>query len=150
MKKTPKKPTTPKKTGPGRPKKTVSGLPDIRPGKPVKIDGLGDPFGGEYSMTPTSHTIGDGGYGARFESARVKAKAPKKAATPKKPRGRPRKNGHGRIDVYVGLSPAFLVELDAFVRALRVKVPGAGRGDVLSKALRAYRPFRLWRLQGGA
>lgn len=77
-------------------------------------------------------------------------KTPKKPAAPKRGRGRPRKNGHGRIDVYVGLSPAFLVELDAYVRELRKKAPGAGRGDVLSKALRVYRPFRLWRLRGGA
>jgi hypothetical protein len=74
----------------------------------------------------------------------------KPTAPPKRGRGRPRKNGHGRKDVYVGLSPAFLVELDAFVRELRAKTPGAGRGDVLSKALGAYRPFRLWRLRGGA
>lgn len=81
----------------------------------------------------------------------TKTKTPKKPATPKKRgRGRPKKNGHGRKDVYVGLSPAFLVELDAFVRDLRAKTPGAGRGDVLSKALRAYRPFRIWRLREGA
>lgn len=54
--KTPKKRATPKKRG--------SGLPDIRPGTPVEVEGLCDPFGGQHFVTPTRHTVGDGGYAA--------------------------------------------------------------------------------------
>lgn len=68
----------------------------------------------------------------------------------KRGRGRPKKNGHGRIDVNVGMSPALLAELDAYVRDLRKKAPGVGRGDVISKALHGFGPFRRWRLRGGA
>jgi hypothetical protein len=75
-------------------------------------------------------------------------KTTKKPAAPKKRgRGRPKKNGHGRRKVSVGFSPALLDELDAYVLALRVKAPGASRGDVLSGALRAFLPFRLWKLR---
>lgn len=74
-------------------------------------------------------------------------KTPKKPAAPKRGRGRPRKNGVGRLDVNVGLSPALLAELDAYVLDLRKTAPGVGRGDVVSKALRSYRPFRLWGLR---
>jgi hypothetical protein len=141
--KTPKKPTAPKKRG--------SGLPDIRPGTAVEIDGLDDPFGGRLFVTPTTHTIGDGGYARRSKAAPVKMKAPKKPAAPKTPpkrgRGRPMKNGHGRKEVSVGLPPDLLTELNAYVQALREETPGASRGDVLSEALRAFRPFRLWKLR---
>jgi hypothetical protein len=60
--------------------------------------------------------------------------------------GRPPKE-NGRKEVSVGLSPAVLKELDAYVKELRVKAPGSSRGDVLSSALAAFRPFRLWKLR---
>ncbi|GEM_PF-2244775 len=130
---------------PAAPKKPVSGLPDIRPGKPVEVEGLGDPFDGHYFVTPTRHTVG-GGYARRSEAARVKAKAPKKSKPGKKRgRGRPRKgNGHGRKGVFVYLPVDLLMELNAYVCALRVAAgsDAPSRGDVLSGALRAFRPFR--------
>ena len=67
-------------------------------------------------------------------------------APKKRGRGRPRKNGQGRMDVNVGMAPALLAELDAYVLELRKKAPGTGRGDVLSKALQGFGPFRRWRL----
>lgn len=70
--------------------------------------------------------------------------------TMKKPKprmGRPPKE-NGRREVSVGLSPAVLKELDLYVRHLREKAPGASRGDVLSSALRAFLPFRLWKQRG--
>ena len=68
--------------------------------------------------------------------------------TKKKPKrmGRPPKE-NGRREVSVGLSPAVLKELDRYVRHLRKEAPGASRGDVLSAALAAFRPFRLWKLR---
>lgn len=68
-------------------------------------------------------------------------KTPKKAK-----RGRPRKDVGGRKEVSVGLPPDLLAELDRYVVQLREKAPGSSRGDVLSEALRAFRPFRLWGL----
>jgi hypothetical protein len=66
--------------------------------------------------------------------------------TKKPKRGRPPKE-NGRVDVNVGLSPAVLEDLDRYVQHVRVKVPGAGRGDILAKALQAFRPFRAWKLR---
>ena len=66
---------------------------------------------------------------------------------PKRPargRGRPPKNGIGRKETNVGLPPALLAELDRYVAVLREKAPGIGRGVVIAKALRAYRPFSRW------
>ncbi len=60
-------------------------------------------------------------------------------------RGRPRKNGHGRKQVTIGLRPDLVEELNAYVKDLRHEAPGAGRGDVLSAALALYRPFQSWR-----
>ena len=65
----------------------------------------------------------------------------------KRGRGRPRKNGTGREETMIGLPPELRRDLDRYVLHLRVKAPGVGRGDVVSKALRAYRPFRLWGLR---
>jgi hypothetical protein len=67
-------------------------------------------------------------------------KTPKKPPAPKM--GRPRKNGHGRKGVFVYLPVDLLAELDAYVRTLRAKAPGASRGDVVAAALRSFRPFR--------
>lgn len=71
----------------------------------------------------------------------------KKPPTPSKRTGmgRPKKNGHGRKDVSVGLAPVLQANLDAYVHHLRKKgARGAGRGDVLSEALMAFLPYRLW------
>ena len=43
------------------------GLPDLRAGSVVEIDGLGDRFSGRYFVTGTTHTIGDGGYTTQFD-----------------------------------------------------------------------------------
>ena len=42
------------------------GLPDIVPGKVVKIDGVGAVFSGDYYVTRATHSIGSGGYGTDF------------------------------------------------------------------------------------
>jgi hypothetical protein len=49
--------------------KTV-GLPDLRSGRKVQINGLGTRFSGTYTVTSTTHTLGDGGYTTDF-SARM-------------------------------------------------------------------------------
>lgn len=46
------------------------GLPDLRTGSMVAIDGLGVRFTGRYFVTATTHTIGDGGYTTQFECRR--------------------------------------------------------------------------------
>jgi len=50
--------------------KTI-GVPDLRAGVKVQIEGLGRRFSGTYLVTDTTHTIGEGGYttdfGARME-----------------------------------------------------------------------------------
>jgi phage protein D len=46
------------------------GLPDLRAGSAVVIDGLGTRFSGRWFVTSTTHTIGDGGYTTRFECRR--------------------------------------------------------------------------------
>lgn len=46
------------------------GLPELRTGRKVQIDGLGERFSGEYFITATTHTLGDGGYKTSFESRR--------------------------------------------------------------------------------
>jgi hypothetical protein len=74
-------------------------------------------------------------------------KTQKKPTTPKRGRGRPRKNGGGRLFAAAWLPAELLRQLDAYVAELRTAAPGAGRGDVLGKALRTYRPFRRWLLK---
>ncbi|MGD9081287.1 MAG: hypothetical protein PVG96_18220 [Desulfobacterales bacterium] len=49
---------------------SVVGLPDLRAGGIVHIDGLGERFSGRYFVTSTTHTISDGGYVTRFECRR--------------------------------------------------------------------------------
>ena len=53
---------------------TTVGLPELRAGSAVGIDGLGSRFSGRYIVTDTTHTIGAGGYrvefGARMEIRR--------------------------------------------------------------------------------
>jgi phage protein D len=49
---------------------SVPGLPDIRSGTVLEIDGLGDRFSGRYFVISTTHTIGDSGYTTQFECRR--------------------------------------------------------------------------------
>jgi phage protein D len=46
---------------------SVVGLPELRTGCVLRLDGMGWRFGGRYFVTGTTHTIGDGGYTTRFE-----------------------------------------------------------------------------------
>ncbi len=43
------------------------GLPDLRTGNVIEVDGLGSCFSGRYFVTSTTHTIGDSGYTTQFE-----------------------------------------------------------------------------------
>jgi len=49
---------------------SVAGLPDIRAGTVLMIDGLGDRFSGRYFVVSTTHAIGDSGYTTQFECRR--------------------------------------------------------------------------------
>ncbi len=49
---------------------SVPGLPDIRAGTVLEIDGVGDRFSGRYFVVSTTHTIGDSGYTTQFECRR--------------------------------------------------------------------------------
>lgn len=49
---------------------SVPGLPDIRAGTVLQIDGLGDRFSGRYFVVSTTHAIGDSGYTTQFECRR--------------------------------------------------------------------------------
>ena len=49
---------------------TTVGLPDLRAGKLVQIEGLGARFSGTYFITETTHTIGNGGYTTKFSARR--------------------------------------------------------------------------------
>jgi phage protein D len=49
---------------------SVPGLPDIRTGTVLEIDGVGDRFNGRYFVVSTTHTIGDSGYTTQFECRR--------------------------------------------------------------------------------
>lgn len=46
------------------------GLPELRAGDVVRIDGLGDRFSGEYYLTRCIHTFDRGGYRTRFDVKR--------------------------------------------------------------------------------
>jgi uncharacterized protein len=46
------------------------GLPDLRAGRKIFIDGLGDRFSGTYFVTESTHTIGDSGYQTTFNARR--------------------------------------------------------------------------------
>ncbi|MDJ0597827.1 MAG: phage baseplate assembly protein V [Crocosphaera sp.] len=43
------------------------GLPKLRAGNTVKIEGLGKRFSGNYTLSKVTHTINEGGYQTRFE-----------------------------------------------------------------------------------
>src|SRR6185436_10195217 len=51
------------------------GLPDLRAGGVVEMDGMGKRFSGRYFLTATTHAIGDGGYTTNFECRREEVKA---------------------------------------------------------------------------
>lgn len=46
---------------------TTIGLPELRAGSRLHIGGLGARLSGEYLVTKSTHSIGDGGYTTRFE-----------------------------------------------------------------------------------
>lgn len=46
------------------------GLPDLRAGSVVQIDGLGKRFSGRYFVTSSTHAMGDGGYTTQFDCRR--------------------------------------------------------------------------------
>lgn len=46
------------------------GLPDLRAGSLLLIEGLGTRFSGHYTVTSTTHTSGDSGYTTQFECRR--------------------------------------------------------------------------------
>lgn len=50
------------------------GLPDLRAGTVLILDGLGSRFNGRYFVKGTTHTIGDGGYTTQFECRREEPK----------------------------------------------------------------------------
>jgi uncharacterized protein len=49
---------------------SVPGLPDIRSGTVLHIDGVGKRFSGRYFVVASTHTIGDSGYTTQFECRR--------------------------------------------------------------------------------
>ena len=51
------------------------GLPELRAGGVVEMDGMGARFSGRYFLTATTHAIGDGGYTTNFECRREEVKA---------------------------------------------------------------------------
>jgi len=54
---------------------TTIGLPELRAGGVVEMDGMGVRFSGRYFLTATTHAIGDGGYTTNFECRREEVKA---------------------------------------------------------------------------
>ena len=56
---------------------TTVGLPDLRAGKMVQIQGLGSRFSGTYFITDTTHTIGNSGYTTKFNARREDPKEKK-------------------------------------------------------------------------
>jgi len=49
---------------------TCVGLPEVRAGVKVEIDGLGARFNGTYFVTDSNHSYGDGGYITKFNARR--------------------------------------------------------------------------------
>ena len=49
---------------------TCVGLPDLRAGRKLMIEGLGSRFSGTYFVTDTTHTINDSGYITKFNARR--------------------------------------------------------------------------------
>jgi phage protein D len=46
------------------------GIPELRPGTNVQIEGIGKRFSGKYYVKSVKHSIGDGGYTVSFEVRR--------------------------------------------------------------------------------
>lgn len=46
------------------------GLPDLRPGRTVELEGLGPRFSGRYYVTQTTHSVGGSGYLTTFSAKR--------------------------------------------------------------------------------
>jgi uncharacterized protein len=53
---------------------SIVGLPDLRAGTVLELDGVGTRFSGRYFVTGTTHTLGDGGYTTQFECRREELK----------------------------------------------------------------------------
>ena len=53
---------------------SVVGLPDLRTGSVLTINGVGKRFSGRYFVTSTTHTIGGGGYTTKFDCRREELK----------------------------------------------------------------------------
>jgi uncharacterized protein len=53
---------------------SVVGLPDLRAGSVLMIDGLDGRFSGRYFVTSTTHTLNDSGYTTQFECRREELK----------------------------------------------------------------------------
>ena len=49
---------------------TTVGLPDLRAGRKVQVEGLGARFNGTYFVTDTTHTLNDSGYITKFNARR--------------------------------------------------------------------------------
>jgi len=49
----------------------IIGLPDLRPGDNLELDGLGQRFSGTYYVKKVEHKIGGSGFTSRFEVRRV-------------------------------------------------------------------------------
>ena len=49
----------------------VIGLPDLRPGDNIELDGLGSRFSGEYYVKKVEHSLGNAGYMTQFEIRRI-------------------------------------------------------------------------------
>ena len=56
---------------------TCIGLPDLRAGQLVQIEGVGCRLSGTYFITDTTHTIGDAGYTTKFNARREDSGASK-------------------------------------------------------------------------
>jgi phage protein D len=48
----------------------VVGLPGLRAGRKVQVVGMGERFDGEYFLTETTHSLGDGGYTTELKARR--------------------------------------------------------------------------------
>ena len=70
---------------------------------------------------------------------------------PKRPPGRPRKNGRdARVFMAAWVPAGLMKNLDEYVLALKKTTSGTSRGDVVKMAVEAYPPFREWLQRKGA
>jgi phage protein D len=47
------------------------GVPDLRPGNSLELDGLGPRFNGRYQIEKVTHSLGGSGYTTEFEVGRA-------------------------------------------------------------------------------